>query len=116
MRRSHKQCMAHARSTSLPCKAKGLANGRCRNHGGLSTGPRTQAGKLAIALATKKRMADGQLQAAKDGFRRWFNADKELRLKNITQVKANKRVLQRKNLNQQSPKKNFKELKNGRSL
>ena len=95
MRRSHKQCMAHARSTSLPCKAKGLANGRCRNHGGLSTGPRTQAGKLAIALATKKRMADGQLQAAKDGFRRWLNAGGRLRRMHIAQEKANKSGLQR---------------------
>lgn len=27
-----------------PCRARGLANGRCRNHGGLSTGPRTAEG------------------------------------------------------------------------
>lgn len=32
-------CGAHARSTGQPCKAKALANGRCRLHGGLSTGP-----------------------------------------------------------------------------
>ena len=95
MRRSHKQCKAYARSTGLPCMAKGLSNGRCPNHGGLSTGPRTQTGKLAIALATKKRMADGQLQAAKDGFRRWFNARGQLRLKHIAQLKANKSELKR---------------------
>ena len=90
MKRLHKKCHAHARSTGLPCKAKALPNGRCRNHGGLSTGPKTQAGKLAIAQATKRRMATGQLQAAKDGFRRWFNAEGHLRRKTQLQIKWKK--------------------------
>jgi hypothetical protein len=47
-------CGAHARSTGLPCKAKALANGRCKNHGGMSTGPRTPEGK-ARALANLKQ-------------------------------------------------------------
>jgi len=31
-----------------PCQGPGMANGRCRTHGGTSTGPRTDAGIEAI--------------------------------------------------------------------
>lgn len=65
-------CGAHARSTGQPCKAKALANGKCKNHGGLSTGPRTSAGRKAIAEATRKRMASGQRERALTGFYRWL--------------------------------------------
>jgi len=68
-----KLCGAYARSTEAPCRAKGLANGRCRNHGGLSTGPKTTEGKSRIAEATKHRMAGGQLELAREGFQRWLN-------------------------------------------
>ncbi len=67
------RCGAHARSTGLPCQAKALANGRCRNHGGLSTGPKTFAGRQAIAEATRKRMASGQRKRALEGFFRWLD-------------------------------------------
>jgi hypothetical protein len=67
-------CGAHARTTGLPCKAKALANGRCKNHGGMSTGPRTAEGKKAIGKATAKRMASGQQERALEGFRAWLNA------------------------------------------
>jgi hypothetical protein len=40
---------------------KPLHGGRCRMHGGLSTGPRTQAGKAAIAESNRRRT---QLRAA----------------------------------------------------
>ena len=53
-RRAKVQCGAHARSTGKPCRAKALANGRCKNHGGMSTGPRTLEGK-ARALANLKQ-------------------------------------------------------------
>lgn len=39
------RCGADARSTGKPCQMKALANGRCRLHGGLSTGPKTEEGK-----------------------------------------------------------------------
>lgn len=39
------RCGAYARSTGKSCKARALANGRCRNHGGMSTGPKTPEGK-----------------------------------------------------------------------
>ncbi len=39
-------CGARAKSTGKPCQAKALANGRCKLHGGMSTGPRTEQGRL----------------------------------------------------------------------
>ena len=68
------KCGAHARSTDQPCQAQALANGRCRNHGGLSTGPKTFAGRQAIAKAARQRMAAGQLNRALEGFYRWLDA------------------------------------------
>ena len=44
-KKSRKKCGAHARTTGKPCQAKALANGRCKLHGGLSTGPKTDEGK-----------------------------------------------------------------------
>ena len=32
------KCLAHARTTGEPCKNASMANGRCRMHGGKSTG------------------------------------------------------------------------------
>jgi len=66
------KCGAHARSTGYPCQAKALSNGRCKNHGGLSTGPRTVEGKKAIAEATAKRMASGQQEKALKGLKAWL--------------------------------------------
>ena len=40
------ECRAYARSTGLPCRAKALSNGKCKLHGGLSTGAKTLEGKL----------------------------------------------------------------------
>lgn len=70
--RQKRFCAAHARSTGRPCQAKALSNGRCRNHGGMSTGPKTEAGRRAIGAATQKRMALGQRQRALEGLHRWL--------------------------------------------
>ena len=67
------KCGAHARSTGNPCKAKALANGRCKNHGGMSTGPKTAEGRQAIAQATRQRMASGQQERALKGFYSWLD-------------------------------------------
>ncbi len=40
-------CGARSKQAGEPCKNPGLENGRCRFHGGLSTGPKTEAGKEA---------------------------------------------------------------------
>lgn len=37
-------CGAHARTTGKPCQAPAGPNGRCKLHGGRSTGPRTTEG------------------------------------------------------------------------
>ncbi|WP_304363861.1 HGGxSTG domain-containing protein [Jiella marina] len=33
------RCGAHSRRTGEPCRAPAMTNGRCRMHGGRSTGP-----------------------------------------------------------------------------
>jgi len=71
---SHPRCGAHARSTGMPCKAKAMNNGKCRNHGGMSTGPRTEQGKSAIKQALKERMSGLQGQRAREGYRRWLES------------------------------------------
>ena len=49
-----KMCGAKTRQ-GRPCKNTRIyKNGRCKNHGGLSTGPRTEEGK-ARALANLKK-------------------------------------------------------------
>ena len=67
------KCGAYARSTGNPCQAKALANGRCKNHGGLSTGPKTPEGRQAIAQATRQRMASGGCTRVLEGFYAWLD-------------------------------------------
>jgi hypothetical protein len=38
------RCGARRKSTGQPCRAPAMPNGRCRVHGGASTGPRTPEG------------------------------------------------------------------------
>jgi len=66
------KCGAYARSTGQPCQAKALTNGRCKNHGGMSTGPTTLKGRQAIAQATRQRMALGGHIRVAEGFYRWL--------------------------------------------
>jgi hypothetical protein len=68
------RCGAFACSTGLPCQAKALANGHCKNHGGLSTGPKNLHGRKAIAKATRQRMASGQQKRVLEGFYSWLAA------------------------------------------
>jgi hypothetical protein len=48
-------CGARRKYDRQPCQAKALANGRCKYHGGMSTGPKTIAGRLRISEAQKAR-------------------------------------------------------------
>jgi hypothetical protein len=66
------KCGAYARSTAQPCQAKALANGRCRNHGGLSTGPTSEAGRKRIGEAARTRLAAGDQAKLRAGFRAWL--------------------------------------------
>lgn len=52
----HPCCGAHCRTTGGPCKAPAMANGRCRMHGGKSTGRPQTTGRY-----TKKRHDDLEL-------------------------------------------------------
>ena len=72
--RSKKQCGAHARSTGAPCKAKAMANGRCKLHGGLSTGPMSMEGRRAIGVAAKMRLCNGGLEKLQDGYQKWLES------------------------------------------
>ena len=70
--RKNTKCGAYARSTGNPCQAKAMPNGRCKLHGGMSTGPKTTEGRQAIAQATRQRMASGQRKRVLAGFYRWL--------------------------------------------
>lgn len=53
------RCGARGKRTGQPCPHTGLfANGRCRWHGGLSTGPKTAAGKTRSAMNGLLRRRD----------------------------------------------------------
>lgn len=52
-----KTCCAARTRKSTECQRKPLENGRCPNHGGLSTGPKSNLGRARIARAQKKRWA-----------------------------------------------------------
>jgi hypothetical protein len=58
----HGTCGARTRK-GLQCRALGLANGKCRNHGGLSTGPQTAA----------------SWERTRAGYRQWVNMQRGLR-------------------------------------
>ena len=47
-------CGAKTRS-GTPCRRRSFANGRCRNHGGLSSGPKSSEGRQRIVEAQKRR-------------------------------------------------------------
>jgi DNA-binding XRE family transcriptional regulator len=51
-----RRCGARTR-LGRPCIRKALTNGRCPNHGGLSTGPKTEAGRQRISHVQKRRWA-----------------------------------------------------------
>jgi hypothetical protein len=45
------RCGSHARRTGWPCRGPAMRNGRCRMHGGRSTGPRTEEGRQRAKIA-----------------------------------------------------------------
>ena len=50
-----KKCGASTGSDGSACNKAALINGRCRLHGGKSTGPRTAEGRARIAAAQRAR-------------------------------------------------------------
>jgi len=96
------KCGAYARSTGKSCQAKALPNGRCKNHGGLSTGPKTTEGRHAIAKATRQRMASGQQERALEGFYRWLEGGGRETLSRVATNREKRKKWQRLKNNQLS--------------
>ena len=88
-------CGAYARSTGNPCQAKALQNGRCKNHGGMSTGPKTPEGRQAIAEATRQRMASEQRKKALVGFYAWLDSDGREMLSRLAKARERRKRWQR---------------------
>lgn len=64
------RCGATGKRTGQPCRGAAMPNGRCRMHGGASTGPRTAAGLERCRAATWKhgrRDAAARARAAQRG-------------------------------------------------
>ena len=55
-KRDRPRCAARTRR-GTSCLRQALRNGRCPNHGGLSTGPRTPEGRARISAAMRERHA-----------------------------------------------------------
>lgn len=89
------KCGAYARTTGKPCQAKAMTNGRCKNHGGMSTGPKTPAGRQAIAKATRQRMSSGGRIRVLEGFYRWLEGEGSLTLSRLAKEREFKKRLQR---------------------
>lgn len=49
----HPRCGAYCRTTGSPCRNPAMANGRCRMHGGLSTGRPTKSGAFTKTFAAR---------------------------------------------------------------
>lgn len=84
-------CGAYARSTGKPCQAKALPNGRCKNHGGMSTGPKTTEGREAIAEATRQRMTSEQRKRVLDGFYAWLEGGGREMLSRIAKARERRK-------------------------
>ena len=57
-------CGAHRKYDGQPCQAKALPNGRCKLHGGMSTGPKTAEGRARIVASMTARWAGKRLANA----------------------------------------------------
>jgi hypothetical protein len=58
------KCGAKTRQ-GTPCKAQAMRNGRCKNHGGMSTGARTPEGKARALAALERGRATRMAKAYK---------------------------------------------------
>ena len=58
--RATPRCGARSKRTGKPCNAPAMPNGRCRMHGGMSTGPRTPEG---LARSRKANWKHGRYSA-----------------------------------------------------
>jgi hypothetical protein len=94
------RCLAYARTTGNPCQAKALTNGRCKNHGGMSTGPKTQEGRQAISQATRQRMASEGRMRVLEGFYRWLEGGGREMLSRLAKNREKRKRWERRMLEQ----------------
>jgi hypothetical protein len=74
-----KRCAAKTRPLGIPCRNWGMPNGRCRMHGGKSTGPRTAEGRERIRQANWKHGGrSAQAREEHKEFRNLLHSAKEL--------------------------------------
>ena len=59
------RCGAHARQTGKPCGQFPMANGRCRLHGGKSTGPDPKHGRRSRAVKQNRQLMQVLLSAVR---------------------------------------------------
>jgi hypothetical protein len=59
------KCGAYARTTKSPCRNPKMPNGRCRMHGGTSTGRPTTTGRYTKARKAEMREIRLMLRAVK---------------------------------------------------
>jgi hypothetical protein len=84
-------CCAKTR-TGLPCKAPGNGRGgRCRRHGGASSGAKTAAGRQKVAAAMRERWADPAFRERQNALRQERWADPAYRLAIATGSAAHQR-------------------------
>lgn len=72
------RCGATCKRTGQPCRGAAMPNGRCRMHGGTSTGARTPEGKARCRVAPRKhggRDAAARARAAQRGAARALALD-----------------------------------------
>ena len=93
------KCGAYARSTGNACQAKAMTNGRCKNHGGMSTGPKTPEGRKAMAEATRQRMALGGRIRVLEGFYRWLEGGGREMLSRLAKNRERHKRFLRKTIN-----------------
>ncbi len=58
-------CGAHARTTGEPCRGAAMANGRCRMHGGRSTGRPIVTGEFTKAAKAQRAQLRGLIRDLK---------------------------------------------------
>ena len=63
---NHPRCGAFARTTGEPCKTPAMPNGRCRMHGGQSTGRPIISGKYSNEAKQRRRETRALLRALRE--------------------------------------------------
>jgi len=72
-------CGARSKRTGNPCRQPPMKNGRCRLHGGKSTGPKTKEGLLRSKRANWKHgMYSVEFRQQKEELRKYYEEALEL--------------------------------------